>query len=773
MSASQFLDGKLHQLQNLIKRDPGAYVEEFAQQHRHYRSELQIFRLEPASPAGHFGEVVSFLSHVAPCYKAQLKDFPGELSALLSEHYLTLDRELRKVMVRALILMRNRGLFEPIPLLKLCFLLFRCPDKDLRAMLYKFIVADVRNMNKKALNHRLNRDLQNFLYTMLDDASVVAARKSLDVIIELYRRRIWTGARTVNAVAGVCLSKRSVLSRAAVRFFLGIDHLIDADMQEEDEESRELVAHAKMISERTGSVSKKTRSRKRRKARELSKAKKVQQQMLTGEDKRLENVRWPAIDLLHDPQGFSEKLYRKVRTSHESFEYRMLNMNLLSRVVGRNQCMVLNFYQFMTRYMQPSQRDVTKMMAYVVQACHELVPPDELKNLVKTVANNFVTDRCRGEVIAVGLNTLREIAARVPLLLDEEDIEHIWLDMIDYRTFRGDKNVAVAARSALNFIREVRPELLRRKDRGKEASMALSRGTQGPRRGYAEIEVAEGVEGVELLAEAKRLDALAKQQRRAERAARKAAGGGGGAASSSSSSSSSESDEDDDGAWEVCSEDEDAVAGEGGWVEVQHSSDEEDYAAAASSSSSSSSSSLSSSAAAAAAASASASASRVPQKERLDAQQILTPRDFELLERLKAEQKSAQLGKRKRMAADHFAAEARLRTDNLAAASVVDPDALEGPHAIRKKGLEERLRTMREGQMYRDSMATGRKAGMTNREKEKRTKNFLMISKKRSVLAKQNQSLQQRRHNASKHRKHMQKNTKMITKIRSRRRAGR
>ena len=410
MSSAEFLDGKLAQLQNMIKRDPGAYREEFEQQHRHYLSEMTIFRLEPSKPAGHFGEVVSFLSHVASCYKEECKELPTQLSSLLSDHYLTLERGLRLTMVRALILMRNRGLLDPIPLLKLCFLLFRCPDKELRSLLYKFIVSDVRSMNRLSLNHRLNTDLQNFLYTMLDDASVVAARKSLDVIIELYRRRIWTGPRTVNAVAEVCLSKRSSLSRTAVKFFLGIDHLIDADQDEEDDEEKQIVAHAKVLQERTGSVSKKTRASKRKKQKQITKAKKIQQKM-NGEDVRLDNPRWPAIDLLHDAQGFSDKMYRRLRTSNEHFEMRMLYMNLLSRVIGRNQCMCLNFYQFMTRYMQPSQRDVTKIMAYIVQGCHELVPPDELKTLIKTIANNFVTDRCTGEVIAVGLNGIREIVS--------------------------------------------------------------------------------------------------------------------------------------------------------------------------------------------------------------------------------------------------------------------------------------------------------------------------------------------------------------------------
>jgi protein SDA1 len=745
MSASQFIDGKLAQLQNMIKRDPGAYVEEFQQQHRHFLSELALFQLEPSKPAGHFGEVVSFLSHVAPCYKEALKEYPTQISGLLSEHYLTLDRKLREVMVRALILMRNRNLFAPIPLLKLCFLLFRCPDKDLRSLLYKFIVADVRSMNRLSLNHRLNTDLQNFLYTMLEDASVVAARKSLDVIVELYRRRIWTGARTVNAVADVCLSKRSTLSRTACRFFLGIDHLIDADQAEEDEDDQKIVKHAKMLSERTGSVSKKTRSSKRKKAKQIKKAKKIQQKQ-NAEDQRLDNPRWPAIDLLHDPQGFVDKMYRKLRTTNEQFDVRMLYMNLLSRVIGRNQCICLNFYQFMTRYMQPSQRDVTKMMAYVVQGCHELIPPDELKTLILTIANNFVTDRCAGEVITVGLNGIREIVARVPLLLDEEDLEHLWLDMVEYRTHRGDKNVAVAARSALNFFREIRPEVLNRKDRGKDASISLSHGAAGTRLQYGETRVVDGVEGVELL----------------ERARREAAARG-----------DPMEDDDDESAWthtEKKSDDEDDD--EDGWMAASDSDMEEgegegdgdgegdgnDNGESEASSSSSSSSS---------------SSAVDPNRQRLDATKILTPRDFELLEKLKKEEKQAMLGKRKRRAADFYTKDAVLQTDNLDAASVVDFVSLKGPHAMRKTDLEARLASQREGQMHRDEKAPGRKVGMSNREKEKRTKNFGMISKKRSVLAKQKTKMSRQRANQKKHREHLQKKSKQITKIRSRRKQGR
>lgn len=58
------LGTNLPQLQNLIKRDPDSYREEFLQQLRHFESALQIFLLNPAADALEFGELVNFMSHV-------------------------------------------------------------------------------------------------------------------------------------------------------------------------------------------------------------------------------------------------------------------------------------------------------------------------------------------------------------------------------------------------------------------------------------------------------------------------------------------------------------------------------------------------------------------------------------------------------------------------------------------------------------------------------------------------------------------------------------
>lgn len=100
--------------------------------------------------------------------------------------------------------------------------------------------------------------------------------------------------------------------------------------------------------------------------------------------------------------------------------------------------------------MQPHQREVTKILQYAAQACHDLVPPDTLEPVIRAVATNFVSERNSVEVMTVGLNAIREICARAPLAIDE-DLLH---DLVMYRTYR-DKNVSTAARSLITLYRQV------------------------------------------------------------------------------------------------------------------------------------------------------------------------------------------------------------------------------------------------------------------------------------------------------------------------------
>ncbi|EEY68850.1 SDA1 family protein [Phytophthora infestans T30-4] len=461
--------GKLPQLQNMVKRDPVGYRTEFLMQLRHFESEYQLFLLQPTKESAHFGALVSFLSHVAKCYPKEMAAFPEQIIGLLRDNYLVLEPELRKTLVQSLMLLRNRGLVDAITLLKLFFELFRCPDKRLRELLYKHIVSDIRQLNATSRNVKVNKALQNFLFEMLKDESEHAAIKSLQ--------------RSVNVIVTACTRKNTKLLVMALSFFLGIDDDILEDEEKQKKEKKALVAvdfHAH---------SKKTKKRQRDTLQALIKNKRARKREIDF------MATFPAIEMLNDPQSVAERQLKLLKSCTERFEVKLLMMNFIGRVLGFHKLVVLPFYPLLQRYLQSHQQNVTAILAYLVQSCHDEIPPEELLPIVKSIAHNFVTERCSSEVIAVGINSLRELFRRAPLLLECEGIDVLVSDLIQYNRAR-DKTIVMAARGVLNLIRDVHPALLKRKDRGKFHNDAAK-----PHR-FGELVASEGVDGADLLAEA-------------------------------------------------------------------------------------------------------------------------------------------------------------------------------------------------------------------------------------------------------------------------------
>ena len=56
------------------------------------------------------------------------------------------------------------------------------------------------------------------MYTMLKDSNSMAAKKSLDVMVELYKKNIWKDAKTVNVIASACLSDLSKVLDSTFNF---------------------------------------------------------------------------------------------------------------------------------------------------------------------------------------------------------------------------------------------------------------------------------------------------------------------------------------------------------------------------------------------------------------------------------------------------------------------------------------------------------------------------------------------------------------------------
>ncbi|KAI9138407.1 SDA1-domain-containing protein [Paraphysoderma sedebokerense] len=504
------LPTNLPQLQNLIKRDPTSYKEEFSQQLRHFESSLSIFNLNPTSESKEFGELITFISHVVTCFPSQCSSFPSQIMDLISKHHQILHPNLRRTIVQSLILMRNKDFIQNTTLLPLFFLLFKCHDKSLRELLYTHIVTDIKNSNAKHKNNKLNKTLQNFMYTVLTPPpgyeyiskpnysntntnaistggsaeqgwSAIAARKSLEVCIELYKKNVWNDAKTVNVIAEACFSPLSKIMVTAIHFFLGNDVAEDDESDNDDAPDISRLKHQHLVGRKTKS-----------KARQMEKAKAAARRKENKKSKA-ETFNFFAIHLLNDPQTFAEKLFSRLKSSTEPFEVRLKLMNLISRLVGLHKLMIFPFYTFLQRYLQPHQRDVTLVLVYLAQASHDLVPPEHISPVVRCIADNFVNESSSAEVMAAGLNSIREISSRCPLAMEADLLQ----DLTQYKTSKA-KPVMMGARSLISLFRDLNPELLKKKDRGKVAAMGMK--DFKPLQ-YGEVRASDRIDGIELLEE--------------------------------------------------------------------------------------------------------------------------------------------------------------------------------------------------------------------------------------------------------------------------------
>lgn len=105
-----------------------------------------------------------------------------------------------------------------------------------------------------------------------------------------------------------------------------------------------------------------------------------------------------AMQLLHDPQAFAERLLTRCQKHTMRFEARLVVLQAVSRTIGVHELILENFYPFIQRYLQPSQREIVAVLAVAVQACHKLVPPDVLRPVLKQLVDQFVHDKARPEV---------------------------------------------------------------------------------------------------------------------------------------------------------------------------------------------------------------------------------------------------------------------------------------------------------------------------------------------------------------------------------------
>ncbi|KAJ7074422.1 SDA1-domain-containing protein [Mycena amicta] len=717
MGRGMLLTANLPQLQNLIKRDPEGYKEEFLQQWNHFNSIRRIFATNPDEQATHFRELVNFISQVATCYPKETADFPSQISALLLENYGILSPDTRKTLVQNLVMLKNKEVITSIELLKSLFpLLPRTTSSQLRAFIRKTILSDIKTANLRSKNHKLNRAVQAMLFGMVErgmDGEVLGDKGKLRestgptsdkvahngeeamwaVIItkELWRKGVWNDAKSVSILALGCFHPVVKVQSASVHFFLGSDdEKEDSDDEEEEMVDVRALAHRREINKKTRSGDKKLR-------KQLGTVKKKRR------NKTQPTPNFSGLQLLNDPQTFGEKLFDIINRYDKrlSLDHKILLMQLLSRVMGSHKLCVLGFYTYIVKYLTYRQLRVPAILVALAQSVHDLTPPDAVTPVIRKLAHEFVHPGVASEVIAAGINSIREVCRRQPWAMEEDLLG----DLVEYRKSR-DKAVTSAARGLLHLYREVNPGMLKRRERGKEASMGMASGSQPLPFGHS-ADAAVDIEGLALLE-----DHL--QQLRNE--------------------NGEVDEEDEEAAWNGWDVDSDSSESESeGWMDVEdndddlHISDSEDDDKPIEP----------------------PAAARV---STLATTKILTPADFALLNDLRIQAATAAVEKgggsrAKRKLATLEANKKVMQVGEQLEDTFISENDILGPRKKAKADYEERMASIAKGREGREKYGSrkGKKnkdtaSSSTNREKA-RNKPIMMIMQTAAVRGKKKASL--------------------------------
>jgi protein SDA1 len=550
VGALEKVDADLANLQYKIRRDPASYRDDFQNQYNQYGTFRELLMQSPSTADGNgivsLRELIDFVAHVADCYPSLTADFPQDLMKTITLHHAELEMELRDKIVGSLVLLRNKDVIDSSALLNTLFpILVSTPSKSLRMLIYTKIISDLRSSNIKATNHKLNRTIQTVLYNLLtSDRTSAKAIWAVKITRELWRRQIWTDSKAVEIMKEACLSSNEKVIVGGVRFFLGGDKEREEAAEESDDGEEDVDLNK--LRHQAG-INKKTK----KKGRELQRA--------AAQIKRKEKkknaphpLNFSALHLLHDPQGFAETLFSMHLQNSKSklaLENKVFVLNLVTRLVGLHKLTVISLYSWFIKYLTPRQASVTSFLACLAQATHSYVPPDVLEPLVQKIANEFVSEAAASEVAAAGLNSIREICARQPLAMNDTLLQ----DLVMYRKSK-DKGTMMAAKGLLSLYREVGADLLKKRDRGKDAAMGLRSGAIKERR-YGEEEVGE-IEGIELLEQWK------EEQRRKRREEQGLPADG--------PSDEDEDDEADEAAWKNWEEgDDDSDDSSEGWIDVE------------------------------------------------------------------------------------------------------------------------------------------------------------------------------------------------------------
>ena len=169
--------------------------------------------------------------------------------------------------------------------------------------------------------------------------------------------------------------------------------------------------------------------------------------------------------MLKNPAELGEKLFDRLKKQNDRFEVKLVIMKMLARVIGRHKLMILGFYTYISKYINPHQKEISDILAVFCEGTHENVPAEEIQPVMDKIIDLYISEQVANNNICIAMNAIREICLRNHDALREDQLHHC-------ANFRmRHKSVGASVKSLINLYRDINPALLEKAMRGKLESM--------------------------------------------------------------------------------------------------------------------------------------------------------------------------------------------------------------------------------------------------------------------------------------------------------------
>ncbi len=186
---------------------------------------------------------------MAEYYKDDMDFLYEGIIDLLEKYGEMLNPFLRLKLVVCLILIRSKNLISPLKYylnflsifyhffrsITLFMKLFQIKHKEMRKVIVSHIINDIKRINAHHKNQAINKQIQTLIFEILKNNADNSAKKAIHIMIQLYKKNIWTDNKTINIIASGCLNPFYKVKLISCNFLIETTESLDMSSSEEDE----------------------------------------------------------------------------------------------------------------------------------------------------------------------------------------------------------------------------------------------------------------------------------------------------------------------------------------------------------------------------------------------------------------------------------------------------------------------------------------------------------------------------------------------------------